>query len=108
MSSNFRNSLFSATQVERKKRLFAKQRLEDLLLERGIDSLRPPKSALAHIDPAVPLMPVELFDDEAFEVRVSESYSDSKKRSIVFCLNCSGWVVTFSVTILSSQPGEKP
>ncbi|CAM9197863.1 unnamed protein product, partial [Phaeothamnion confervicola] len=68
-------------QVERKKRLFAKQKLEDLLLERGVDLSRPLKSALDHISPGLPPVAVEIFDDDGFEVRSPEAWLELGRAS---------------------------
>lgn len=47
-------------QIERKRRLYVQHRIEDLLLDRGVDHSQPPKSALAFLSPSIPPMPVEV------------------------------------------------
>lgn len=47
-------------QIERKRRLYLQHRIEDLLLERGVDHAQPPKSALAFLSPSIRPMPVEV------------------------------------------------
>ena len=47
-------------QIERKRRLYLQHRIEDLLLDRGVDHSQPPKSALAFLSPSIPPIPVEV------------------------------------------------
>lgn len=61
-------------QIERKRRLYSQHRLENLLQERGIDYSRPSQSALASLDPSIPVIPLEVFDNHDFDVRSPENW----------------------------------
>jgi dynein heavy chain, axonemal len=61
-------------QIERKKRLYAEQSLEALLRERGVDTAVAAPSALQAIAPRAAALPLEVFDDEAYEVRSAEAW----------------------------------
>ncbi|CAM9345937.1 unnamed protein product, partial [Choristocarpus tenellus] len=60
--------------IERKKRLFSQQKIENLLMERGIDHTKPLKSALAYLNESIPPIPVEVFDNDDFEVRSPDNW----------------------------------
>jgi dynein heavy chain, axonemal len=62
-------------QIERKKRLYAEQSLEALLRERGVDTAAAAPSALQAIAPRAASLPLEVFDDEAYEVRSAEAWA---------------------------------
>jgi dynein heavy chain, axonemal len=62
-------------QIERKKRLYAEQSLEALLRERGVDTAVAAPSALQAIAPRAAALPLEVFDDEAYEVRSAEAWA---------------------------------
>jgi dynein heavy chain len=61
-------------QIERRKRLYSAQRIEDLLEERGVAACGPHPSSLTAISPECPGLPIEIFDDESFEVRSAECW----------------------------------
>ena len=56
-------------EIERKKRLYANQKVEMLLAAKGIDYSVEPIPSLSNINSGVPSLPLEAFDNEDFEVR---------------------------------------
>ncbi|GMI07902.1 hypothetical protein TrRE_jg5473 [Triparma retinervis] len=62
-------------EIERKKRLFAAQKLEDLLVERGVDHTKcENKSSLDFIQGDVLLLPLEAFDSTEYECRSVDAW----------------------------------
>jgi dynein heavy chain, axonemal len=56
-------------EIERKKRLFAAQNLEELLRAEGVDYSRIPQSSLLPLSKTVGTLPLEVFDNDDFEER---------------------------------------
>lgn len=61
-------------EIERKKRLYASQDITKILLAEGVDHSKPAESAFAHIGRGVPVLPLEVFDNENFEERTPNEW----------------------------------